>query len=478
MKTIKTSLISLCFFALSTGVYSQVKIGDNPNTINANSLLELESSNKGFLPPRVALNYADSIVPLTAGTPSGMTVYSSGGTLPNGHYTWNGSKWLLFNTTNTAKNNYVLVKSASDFPQPVSGVITLSTNTLYEVNGTIILTSKIKLNGATISGQNRSNDILLYTPSTGELFTGILGGHISNITAIASNPGAKVFNIDAGNNAASSLIVEFVYIFNSDNVGLVKGFAGFVVFSNVAYSNNTNGITFENVGDYVELNNFWIADNKNIFTKLVGTFSTILIEGGKKHALSFFSAKGLDVSGITSVTTGAELKNTLFVGDGIKVVGSFSKQWEVEATGVNVEKDAIATGNLYVSSVIVTTFPAINTSTKILGTTTTASLFRVTSPSDNRLTYNGTKAKRFQVICSLSAIASGNNKNFSFYIAKNGVVLPESKQLMKCSSSVDRGSITLSCTVLLSPNDYIEVWAENNSDATSLTIESLNLAIK
>jgi hypothetical protein len=106
------------------------------------------------------------------------------------------------------------------------------------------------------------------------------------------------------------------------------------------------------------------------------------------------------------------------------------------------------------------------------------SLYRVGAPVNNRLTYTGSKSRRFSVICSLSAIAAGNNKNFSFYIVKNGTILNESKQLLKLSSQVDRGSITLSCTVLLNANDYVEVWVANNSDATGVTIESLNLAIR
>ena len=116
--------------------------------------------------------------------------------------------------------------------------------------------------------------------------------------------------------------------------------------------------------------------------------------------------------------------------------------------------------------------------TKVLGTTTPASLFRVSSPTDNRLTYTGTKSKRFQVICSLSLTAQAANKYYSFYIVKNGVVQPESRQAMRLSSGVDKGSVTLSCTVLLDANDYVEVWVENNSDNTAMTVESLNLAIK
>lgn len=75
--------------------YAQVKIGNNPGTIDANSLLELESTNKGFLPPRVALNSISSVAPLTGTIPTGILVFSTGGTLADGYYYWNGTGWVI-----------------------------------------------------------------------------------------------------------------------------------------------------------------------------------------------------------------------------------------------------------------------------------------------------------------------------------------------------------------------------------------------
>jgi hypothetical protein len=91
-------LIPLFLLCYATTTMSQVKIGDNPATINSNSVLELESTNKGFLPPRIALNDQSSIAPLTGTVTAGMLVYSSGGTLADGYYYWNGTAWRLVST--------------------------------------------------------------------------------------------------------------------------------------------------------------------------------------------------------------------------------------------------------------------------------------------------------------------------------------------------------------------------------------------
>jgi hypothetical protein len=79
-----------------TNLQAQVKIGNNPTTINANSLLELESTNKGFLPPRVVLNDLNAVAPLTGTVPVGMLIFSTGGTVADGYYYWDGSKWIAF----------------------------------------------------------------------------------------------------------------------------------------------------------------------------------------------------------------------------------------------------------------------------------------------------------------------------------------------------------------------------------------------
>ncbi|OQP61867.1 hypothetical protein A3860_30850 [Niastella vici] len=114
------------FFALYAN--AQVKIGDNPNTINANSLLELESTNKGFLPPRVALNSTASVAPLTGTVTAGMLVYSTGGTLADGYYYWNGTAWRLVATSelNTVTKSATTTLTKTETFVLASGDITLT----------------------------------------------------------------------------------------------------------------------------------------------------------------------------------------------------------------------------------------------------------------------------------------------------------------------------------------------------------------
>lgn len=468
----KKRLFLLTTIAVSSIIQltAQVKIGDNPNTINANSMLELESTNKGFLPPRVALNSLTSTSPMTATVAEGTLVYSVGGTLPNGYYYWNASRWVMLRV---ARDNYVLVKSTADLPAPVAGVITLVSGVEYEINGTISLASSINMNGCTLKGDDSANDKLVYT-GTGALFTGNKTGNIRYLTLTAAS--GSVFNIDALGTAQNMLVQNCFFLGNS-SVGTIAGVGGTVFFSTVAYFVNTNGITLQNDNNVVMNNTLWDASNSNTYEKFVGTFNVIQILGGDRLTTSTNSAKALDISGITSINAGSA-KVIMFVGTGTYIVGTFTNAWEVEASGLNTQKDEVAGGNMYLTVPVATTFSASNTPTKVLGTTVSTNLFRVTNPSNNRLTYAGSKTRSFNVSCSMSITQPSSNRYFSFYIARNGVIIPESRQDVKVVNSTDQVSLTLGCRALMAPGDYVEVWVENQSSTTSMTVQTLNLTLQ
>jgi len=466
----KLFLLTIAAVGFVTYLTAQVKIGDNPNTINPNSMLELESTNKGFLPPRVALNSLTSTAPMTAAVAQGTLVYSEGGTLPNGYYYWNSTRWVMLRI---ARDNYVLVKSSADLPAPVAGVITLVAGIEYEINGTITLANSINLNGCTLKGDDSANDKLIYT-GAGSLFTGDKTGNMRYLTITAAS--GSVFGINALG-TPQNMIVQNCFFLGNNSLGTISGVGGTVFFSTVAYFVNTNGITFQNDNNVVLSNMLWDISNSNTYERFVGTFNVIQLLGGDRLTNSANSAKALDISGITALNAGSA-KVIMFVGTGTYVVGSFTNSWEVEASGLNTQKDDVASGNMYLTAPVATTFTVAGVAVKALGTTASTNLFRVTNPSNNRLTYTGSKTRSFQVSCSMSITQPSNNRSFSFFIAKNGVIVPESRQDAKVVSSTDQVSLTLACITSLAPGDYVEVWVENQTATTSVTIQTLNLSLK
>ncbi|WP_055442979.1 hypothetical protein [Lacinutrix himadriensis] len=80
----KNALI-LFTFLLSSSLFSQVKIGDNPNAIDNNSILELESTEKVFVVTRITSAQMNAITPI-----NGAIIYN---TEEDCLYQYNNSSW-------------------------------------------------------------------------------------------------------------------------------------------------------------------------------------------------------------------------------------------------------------------------------------------------------------------------------------------------------------------------------------------------
>lgn len=156
---------------ISVKAFTQTGIGTT--TPNASAKLDVVATDKGFLPPRVALTAANAFAPIT-GTSSaaaGLLVYNTAtaGAIPNnvvpGYYYWNGTSWvqiasglIIENKTtgfalSASDNNKLFLINAStavtvsvptlpigfscQFIQTGAGAITLavSSTTLYSANG-------------------------------------------------------------------------------------------------------------------------------------------------------------------------------------------------------------------------------------------------------------------------------------------------------------------------------------------------------
>jgi uncharacterized protein (TIGR02145 family) len=109
------NIIILGFFMCQLIVLNaQIKVGNNPSTINTNSVLEMESTDKGLLIPRVALSSTNSFSPLI-NFETGMLVYNTAtsGTAPNnvtpGTYYCDGFLWIRvgndFDASKWSNNN-------------------------------------------------------------------------------------------------------------------------------------------------------------------------------------------------------------------------------------------------------------------------------------------------------------------------------------------------------------------------------------
>lgn len=91
-------ILFVAFFSV-LNMEAQVKIGDNHNTINSGSLLELESTNKGIVFPRVYLDDDLSVWALNGNDAmDGMVVFNTNTTNDVGLYCWYNNQWNHFSS--------------------------------------------------------------------------------------------------------------------------------------------------------------------------------------------------------------------------------------------------------------------------------------------------------------------------------------------------------------------------------------------
>lgn len=114
-----------------------------------------------------------------------------------------------------------------------------------------------------------------------------------------------------------------------------------------------------------------------------------------------------------------------------------------------------------------------NVYSKMAGTTTAGGLLNFDMPVDGRLRYTGVPDRHMHIAVTTSFTCANNNKVIGLKIAKNGVVLDSTIARRKVSTGADIGSTALHGDVMMSTNDYLELFLTNETDSTNATIENI-----
>ncbi|QQX77848.1 MULTISPECIES: hypothetical protein [Aequorivita] len=467
-------LFLLFLLITSVSLRAQVGIGNtNPAT---SSMLDITSTDKGILLPRMTTVQRNAIT-----TPANsLMVYD---TTVKAYYYYDSvtATWLKINSSLNQRNNYVLVKTAADFPAPSGGKITLASNTYYEINGTINLTDPIDLNNAYVSGLDANEDILSFPGGT--IFKGSTGGSVRNVTL----KGAKAFEITGpGISTTSSLLVQNTVVDGmTTSVGSISGLG--IYFGNIIqFINNVNGITYSNIGNLLLNNQAWFGTNSGTFETFNNSFGLIEKVSGFSNVLP--GKTGMITTGITSITGDAVLSEVVFYGGGTYVTGSspytgynFNKDWTVNCPGIPREGDSQATANIYYTSSSVVT---LNNATpiKLPVTTSPIRMFRTSTrsggDSSNSVVYEGKKSRSLNVIGSISFTAIAGMR-FTFSIYKNGVQQTGTQVIYDVVDTNARQGLSIVGTVVANPTDYIEIYVERTtaSGSNQFLVTSYNLLV-
>ncbi len=176
---------------------SNAQTGIGTTTPNASAKLEVAATDKGFLPPRVALTATNAFSPITgtAASAAGLLIYNTAtaGSAPNnvvpGYYYWNGSAWvqiaggLVIDATKTASfslaatdnNKLFFISSASTVTVTVPSLpIGFSCQLIQTGTGTITFVgSGTTLNSASGLSTRATNSVIglvMNSTTTGYVF--------------------------------------------------------------------------------------------------------------------------------------------------------------------------------------------------------------------------------------------------------------------------------------------------------------------
>jgi len=159
--TLKAGSIFILFFLINF-ITVHAQMGINTKTPADGALLDITSSNKGFLLPQVALTSTSDVTTITPSATEGLLVYNTAtaGSLPfqvtPGFYYWNGSQWLRFynrgygikfdnsaqTTASTSSSTYTTIigMDTGNISIPYSGTYQVRVESHYAA-GSLVLTT-------------------------------------------------------------------------------------------------------------------------------------------------------------------------------------------------------------------------------------------------------------------------------------------------------------------------------------------------
>ncbi len=469
---IRIATIILCLVIGSQLSQAQVKLGDNPNTIHEDALLEMEDTTKGLLLPRMTTSQRDSI----SSPPNGLKVYNI---TTNTVDVYRKDQWESTEYEDP-KNQLVYVYSTDDLPSAAGGKITLDGDKTYIFQGTIdISPNHIDLNGASVRGFDPSTDGVMSTVTGGVLRSSAQDVYIEDLVVIPASSDTKAYDFSDStgtkfcNIFAGASVVEVGI--PSLGVGQISGFKAITLSKN--YWNCTDGIK--------------VTDTVGKFTSSY-TFITNISSGAGIEFLSDLVINDIDLSnnyfiysGQTGVkvNTGAEidrgrLTTNMFRGVGTYLDGmdSYTPGWYM-SQNTNVP-DSRAFGYLYMNDNATSTSTSPDdTYVKIDGTTTATELQKWSSPSSNRLTYTGKRDITAKVFITIAGVSPANSAKFTMALAKNGNAIDAPRQSTAALDNKENFKLVMETEVDMTTDDYIEVFIKTTTDDSPVTIPALQFRV-
>ena len=262
-----------CMAWVMATLHLSAQTGIGTTTPHASAKLEVNATDKGFLPPRVALTVTNSASPITSPA-NGLMVFNtaSAGASPfnvvPGYYYWDGigAKWVSLSTTVGNVQNQGIYRSTANTPS--NAAITWSSRFNNIANGDLVVTNNQEFQlangyykiewGLPYQNTETYNQMQLQEYSSGawNVFEGSASfGSVGN--GGSTNWGGGTYLVDAVN---CSLITRKFRIFNNDGASraILTGAVFIITKLNPSITTST---TADNLGDHTATKNILLNGN-------------------------------------------------------------------------------------------------------------------------------------------------------------------------------------------------------------------------
>lgn len=373
--------------------------------------------------------------------------------------------------------NRVVVNSISDFPAPISNVINLSPSTEYYIGSNNIdiginsfnVPQNVVITGAPgLAFINSTTSAPLFTNSTNIFFFTIRG-------VIFNCPNCLVFEISDNPIGQSFLFVTETVFFDASGIGSIDDILA-INFSNNSMQSLDSGLAVSGAFDVISIMDTLISSESATFVGI--DLGSATVSGFEMEDI-FMSApvgaigvSGLPDNGNIPPPSIARIGSCEFIG-GINALSGisvddvayvFSNNSGIDDTHIN----ALITLN---GNAIETVIPSADTPVKVSGVWNQENSSHFTTDASGTITFNGRSGKNIPIDINLSStITGGGTDNTTFYLALNGVVIINSG-VSAAHNATNVTNTSIIWDLQLQEGDFLELFAENNSDSSNIIVQ-------
>lgn len=373
----------------------------------------------------------------------------------------------------------VFVSSKSDFPDPVAGVITLAAGVAYYVVGDVDLTGDRLVAGGVVALVGASSETSIVRSTGLASGTALLTSEYTLPLKAITLTAETALDLNGLANPGAALDWTNVNFVDCPEIGTIQNYAN-AIFSIIGFL-NSSGLVFDGSIDTVGFVDTLFSGVGTGTIVSVPATATITRRFRVRYSafISFGTATALDVSASASVPIeGYILQNCNFAGGATYLAGVQSdddKALFKDNIGI-ANSDNIGSYSMQ-GNATATTFGAISTPAKALGTTVANSIsqgFDLTT--SNRAEYTRGVQRAFKAT-AIATFSGPSNAAVGFYLAVNGVVDTTTLHVGTAGTGGKLEGVSVQGVFGLSQGDYIELWLENQSSSASITVEELTFIV-